>query len=167
MGHICLNEEIPFQQIVINIVEKFKKINPIVFVLFIFLVVSPIQEYYNSWVIKTINSTINNNAMINEERLKTKNIVIKKEVTKEIYNTVDDTLMRRDIFNNFRFVDVDCLNVRTSDSINSRIVGKLYFGQVVKIIYKIRNWTLIEYIDDSEDICIKGWVFTRYIKRFN
>ena len=99
----------------------------------------------------------------NIEKYFTKN---NKEIAKLIKKEVNNTYSNKTILTHFRFVKAECLNVRNSSSIKSMVVGKLYFGQVVRIIYKNKNWTLIEYISENEEIHIKGWVFTRYLQKF-
>jgi hypothetical protein len=83
---------------------------------------------------------------------------IKKEA---ITSIVDKNLLRE-----YRFVTATTLNVRVNHSTHSVCVGKLYFGQLVHIIQKKRNWTLIEYLKKDDEFYIRGWVFTRYIERF-
>lgn len=65
-----------------------------------------------------------------------------------------------------RFVKATILNVREKGSITSRVIGKLYFGQVVKLVKKGRKWSKIEYIDSASEIEITGWVFDRYLEKF-
>ena len=94
--------------------------------------------------------------------------VNKKAVVKE-FKQKSNELKKIDyaVFNKYRLVTTDCLNVREQNTIKSRVVGKLYFGQVVCIVRKNKNWTLIERYDSETDVYIKGWVFTRYISRLD
>jgi hypothetical protein len=64
------------------------------------------------------------------------------------------------------FVKATILNVREQGSIKSRVVAKLYFGQVVKLVKKGRKWSKIEYVDSTSKIEITGWVFDRYLEKF-
>ena len=66
----------------------------------------------------------------------------------------------------YRFVSVNVLNVRMKPSQQSQLIGKLYLGDIVTIVRKKKNWTLVEFIDVENEISITGWVFTRYIKKF-
>ncbi len=84
---------------------------------------------------------------------------IKKEVNKADVN--------KDFYNTYRFVSSNSLNVWSKDTIKSRLIGKLYFGQLVRIVRKKRNWSLIEYKSSDGEVVIEGWVFTRYVKRFD
>jgi hypothetical protein len=87
---------------------------------------------------------------------------IAKMVKKEIARTGMDIKLLK----GFRFVTVSCLNVRITHKRNSQMVGALTFGQVVKIIRKNKNWSLIEWSNEKNEASIKGWVMTRYISRF-
>jgi hypothetical protein len=88
--------------------------------------------------------------------------IVCKIIKKDLSGLKLDNTMLRD----YRFVAVNSLNVRITNKKNSQLVGKLYIGQVVKIINKNKNWSLVEWVNDNQDVKIKGWVFTRYISRF-
>lgn len=64
----------------------------------------------------------------------------------------------------YGYVSTDSLIMRQSNKVRSRAVHILKFGQVIKVIHKNRNWTLVEY--ESDEDVIRGWVFTRYISKF-
>lgn len=66
-----------------------------------------------------------------------------------------------------RIVDVSELNIRESFSKDSKIIGKLYYLQLVKELEKVAYWTKIEYLDEENHIKIIGWVSTRCIKSYN
>lgn len=84
---------------------------------------------------------------------------IKKEAPKLVK---EKTILKR-----LRFVTASSLNVRERNKKDSRKVGTLYFGDVVRIIEKRRNWTLVEWASEDKDVVVRGWIFTRYIKKFN
>lgn len=65
----------------------------------------------------------------------------------------------------YRFVHADYLLVREGNTTKAKVIGKIYFGQLVEIVYKNKNWTFIRWEDREEDVH-EGWVFTRYLKRF-
>ncbi len=90
----------------------------------------------------------------------------KNYISKNIKKTVKSMNLNDDFYKEYRFVEADCLNVRSAGSKRSAVVGKLYYGEIVKIVRKNRNWALVEYKSQNEDIVIKGWVFTRYLKGF-
>ena len=64
-------------------------------------------------------------------------------------------------------VDATELNVRENPSVESKLIGKLYKYKCVRIIEKVPHWTKVEYINKKEEISIKGWVYTRYLLRFD
>ena len=85
-----------------------------------------------------------------------------------IYEDVQSSNNEDNYFNEkCRIVDVTELNVRESYSRISKIIGKLYYLQLVKELEKVPYWTKIEYIDIENDIKIIGWVSTRCIKSYN
>lgn len=63
-----------------------------------------------------------------------------------------------------RFVTVPRLKVRAGSRMRSHIVAEANIGQIVIVVRKERNWTLIEYIDSETNEDIRGWVFTRYLE---
>jgi len=58
------------------------------------------------------------------------------------------------------------LNVRSDPSTTkSKIKDTIHIGQIVEVLDKRKNWIKISYKKDHKRI--KGWVFTRYTKRFD
>ena len=88
-------------------------------------------------------------------------------LAKQIKKEVRQIEVGSDFYKYYRFVSGQSLTVRSKNSTKSRCVGKLYFGNLVRIIQKKKNWSLVEYRDKEGSIIIQGWVFTRYIKRLN
>lgn len=66
----------------------------------------------------------------------------------------------------FKFVTMPALKVRAGGRMKSHIVAEAKLGQVVTVVRKDRNWTLVEYIDRHTEDFISGWVLTRYIESF-
>lgn len=62
----------------------------------------------------------------------------------------------------FKIISSKKLIVRLTNKRNSNVVGELYFGQLVQVVEKKRNWTKISYVD-YEGNRIEGWVYTRYL----
>jgi len=91
----------------------------------------------------------------------------KRTATKIIQRTIIKTEIPRNFLAEYRFITADVLIVRLEGKRKSKIVGKLYFGQVVQLIRKNKNWSLVEWKDEDNDVFIRGWVFTRYLKKFN
>ncbi|MCF2650054.1 MULTISPECIES: SH3 domain-containing protein [Niallia] len=64
----------------------------------------------------------------------------------------------------YRIVSTDKMIVRITKRKNSEPVGQVNFGTVVEVLYKNKNWTLIEYENEDEQI-VTGWVYTRYLEK--
>jgi len=63
----------------------------------------------------------------------------------------------------YRIVNVDRLNIREGQSRKTEIISHLNFADVVQIIKKKKNWTLIQKYNKEQNTLIQGWVFTRYL----
>jgi len=161
-----LNSNISLQQKILNILEKFKQANPIIFMLIYFFILSPLQSAYNDAVLNLIRSNtkpIIAKVNTSEAKVIEKNIVIK--VNNVLNMNFDSKEVKQQILSQYRYVSTEKLIVRKNKSINSKAIYTLEFGQIVRLLYKNKNWTLIEYVEEDDSI-IKGWVFTRYISRF-
>ena len=133
--------------------------------IFMMFVCSPIQSAIDDAVLGAIKGTT---IPIIEQAKTTDYKVIKKNIKIEVNNTLNINIETKDardeLLKIYGYVSTDSLIMRQSNKVKSRAVHTLKFGQVIKVIYKDRNWTLVEYERD-EDV-IRGWVFTRYISRF-
>lgn len=90
----------------------------------------------------------------------------KSEVIQKISKSSIHLDIEIDYLKDKRFVSSEILALRETHRINSRIVGTLEFGDVARVIYKKRNWTMVEYYDEENNEIITGWVLTRYLKKF-
>lgn len=72
-----------------------------------------------------------------------------------------------DFVDNARYVIAEKLNVRNGPSNDYDIIDTLKYGNVVKIKSKVKHWTEILYKDIENDIFIEGWVYTRYLEKFD
>ena len=72
-----------------------------------------------------------------------------------------------DFIDNARYVIAEKLNVRSGPGKNYEIINTLKYGNVVKVQSKVKYWTEILYKDIENDILIKGWVYTRYLEKFD
>ncbi|PVZ71546.1 SH3 domain-containing protein [Pelagibaculum spongiae] len=88
--------------------------------------------------------------------IKTEKIVI----TKELKMTVNSEVENKQLLSSFRYVSADILNVRSSASTKSEVIGYLHFSYTVMIIEKQKNWSLIEWRNLETGARITGWVFT-------
>ncbi|GGD49985.1 hypothetical protein GCM10012288_25030 [Malaciobacter pacificus] len=65
---------------------------------------------------------------------------------------------------NYRVVVVESyLNVRNKPKLKSKVIFHLTNGDLVEIINKQKNWTLIKKYDSEYETIIQGWVNTRYL----
>src|SRR5690606_32074356 len=58
----------------------------------------------------------------------------------------------------YRFVSTEKIIVRITNKKNSQPVGQVKFGTVVEVLYKNKNWTLIEYENENGKV-VTGWVY--------
>jgi uncharacterized protein YgiM (DUF1202 family) len=77
---------------------------------------------------------------------------------------VESKDVRDEFMKIYGYVSTEKLVMRQTNKVKSNALHTLEFGQIVRIIHKDRNWTLVEY--ESEGDPIQGWVFTRYISKF-
>lgn len=72
-----------------------------------------------------------------------------------------------ELLDGFRFVAVKALNVRQNPNSRSPVLSVLRFGAPVNLIRKERDFSLIVWRDKESDVELRGWVFSRYLKKFN
>ena len=73
-------------------------------------------------------------------------------------------IQNEDFFLQHRIVTKDNLKVYEGNSKHSHCIGTLEQYDIVKVIYKRKNWTLVEFVDENEQIN-RGWIFTRYLRK--
>ena len=85
--------------------------------------------------------------------------IIQKSPSKITHTKIDTS--------HLRFITAkNGLHVRSNPSSRkSKIKDTIYLGKIVEVLDKRKNWIKISYKKDDKRI--KGWVFTRYTKRFN
>ena len=162
---VDINDGISLQQRVMVFVDKLKSKYPLIFMIFMMFVCSPIQSAIDDAVLGAIKGTT---IPIIEQAKTTDYKVIKKNIKIEVNNTLNINIESKDVRDEllkvYGYVSTDSLIMRQSNKVRSRAVHILKFGQVIKVIHKDRNWTLVEY--ESDEDVIRGWVFTRYISKF-
>ena len=163
----CVYGDLNVEQKISNIFGNIKLKHPLVVFVVLYLVLSPLSAYYDDLVKSKITATVQ---VIQNKHIagKDKNKImkdIKSVVSHELNTNSSDNTNIKSTLSDYRFVKVDCLNVRIINSSDSKVLFTLQFGQVVKILDKNKEWVLIEYSDDK-NICIKGWVFSKYISTF-
>ena len=85
----------------------------------------------------------------------------KKDFIKEIKKNTFPTSV---YLENFRYVSVYTLNVRVKNERRSMKIGELHLGYSVLLRDRRKDWSLIYY--KNKEVEIKGWVFSRYLKKF-
>lgn len=91
---------------------------------------------------------------------------LKREICLLVKKKYDDETIEKLFCSNFRLVNHKSLDVRTGRSIKSPIIYRLSLGDTVIIIDKRKNWTKVKFTG-KDDYDYEGWVFTRYISRFD
>lgn len=161
-----LNSNVSFQQKIKNVIITFKDAQPVLALLIVVFLLSPLQSYIDDAVLNFVRSKT---TTIMSQAENTSYKVIEKTIRIEVSNSVNMNIasseMRQYILTNYRYVSSDKLAVRHSNRVKSNRLYTLEFGDVVRIVYKNKNWTLIEFICD-DDTVIQGWVFTRYLSKF-
>ncbi|HLR79165.1 MAG TPA: SH3 domain-containing protein [Bacillota bacterium] len=115
----------------------------IIFTLFITLIspiLEPIKEEYSTFVHEKGREVI-------------------KEIKQKVQNTFDIALIEH----SYKIVSTETLSVRITNKKNTKKVGKLYFGQLVQVVERKRNWTKIRF-ESYDGNKIEGWVYSRYLE---
>ncbi|MCC5909494.1 MAG: SH3 domain-containing protein [Clostridiaceae bacterium] len=164
----CLKEDISFEQRIWKLLMIFKEKHPcIAFIIYVAVIEFAIP-YAANYVVDEVSSAINNVRIHNEEtEVRTINKEIKQQVNITINIHTENCAVKKEVYNKYRFVTIEELPVRNNKRMEAAVIYKLHQGNIVNILYKNKNWTLIEYVDMDNDEIIKGWVLTRYISRFD
>jgi hypothetical protein len=72
-----------------------------------------------------------------------------------------------EILSEHRFISAKAVNVRLNPKARSPKLAELRFGAVVKVLRKEHDFALIVWKDTDSSAEIQGWVFARYLKKFN
>lgn len=67
----------------------------------------------------------------------------------------------------YRYVTVKVLIVRQNPRALSPEVARLTFGKAVKLVKKDKDFALMLWTDKESGVEIQGWVFSRYLGKFN
>jgi hypothetical protein len=62
-----------------------------------------------------------------------------------------------------KVVLANILNVRNEGSLQAAIIGKIYFGQTVRILKDANGWSLVEHEMMDRNVAIRGWVSSKYL----
>lgn len=113
-------------------------------VTFLMAVVAPVADFYI------------------KERLNADKRGIEKQFKRQVVESVGPS----ERLKRFRYVSADVLNVRIKPSTKAPRIAQLHFGQVVFLIMKDRNWSLIQWSSQEDDVRLQGWVFSTYLRPF-
>ena len=86
----------------------------------------------------------------------------KKEIVREA-----NEFYSPDDLKGYRFVYATTLHVRKLGNMSSEIIDELYLGKTVSVVKKSKRWSYIEYHDEDTGELKQGWVFSRYLHKFN
>lgn len=67
----------------------------------------------------------------------------------------------------YRYVTANVLIVRQNPRARSSEIGRLSFGKAVKLVKKEKDFALVQWTDKESGAEIQGWVFSRYLGKFN
>ena len=71
------------------------------------------------------------------------------------------------LLSDYRYVSAKVLVVRQNPRARSPEIGRLQFGKPVKVIQKSNDFSLVLWTDRESGVEIQGWVFSRYLGKFN
>lgn len=83
-------------------------------------------------------------------------------VIKKMQHKVHEEFGDSPLLKEYKIISTQEMRVRITNKVDSSSIGKVYFGQLVRVVQKKRNWSLVQYENESGEL-IEGWVFTRYL----
>ena len=86
---------------------------------------------------------------------------------KALEETVRTAVGSADLLADYRYVRSDLLIVRQSPRARSPEIGRLTFGKAVKLLRKEKDFSFVLWTDIESGAEIQGWVFSRYLGKFN
>lgn len=72
-----------------------------------------------------------------------------------------------DLLSEHRFVSAKSVKVRLNPNARSPKLAELRFGTAVKLLKRDRDFALVVWSDTESGAEIQGWVFARYLQKFN
>ena len=87
--------------------------------------------------------------------------------TKTVKEIARETVGDPELLQEYRYVSSKMLIVRQNPKARSPEIGRLTFGQAVKLIKKDKDFALILWTDRESEGELQGWVFARHLRRFN
>lgn len=90
----------------------------------------------------------------------------KQEAKKQVVEAASAAIGDLRILAEHRFVTAKTLVVRLNPSSRSPAVADLHFGQTVRVLRKQKDFTLVLWTGPGGNEQIQGWVYSRYLNRF-
>lgn len=87
--------------------------------------------------------------------------------TKHVKEVARQLMPATDLLTDYRFVSAKLLIVRQNSRARSPEIARLTFGQPVRLLRKEKNFALVVWSDKEAGVEIQGWVFARYLSKFN
>jgi hypothetical protein len=90
-----------------------------------------------------------------------------QESTKRIKQRALNAARNLELLADRRFVTATVLQVHQNPRAQSPVVGQLRLGQTVEVLRMEKDFTLVGWTSRDEAVVIRGWVFSRYLSRFD
>ncbi|KQP15568.1 hypothetical protein ASF45_28650 [Pseudorhodoferax sp. Leaf265] len=90
----------------------------------------------------------------------------KQEAVKQVKEAAREAVGDVRLLSNYRFVNVQRLDLRSGPKAKAPVIGQLRFSQTVRILEKDRDFTLVAWRSEDGKVELQGWVFSRYLRRF-
>ncbi len=89
-----------------------------------------------------------------------------QESSKAVQIRAADAVGELALLSEYRFVTAEQLKVREGPRSNAHVVAALKFGQAVRVVRKGKDFTLISWSSSDGSVHVRGWVFSRYLRKF-
>lgn len=90
-----------------------------------------------------------------------------QEATKNVKEAARAVVSLPEVLADYRFVSAKVLVVRHNSKARSPELGRLRFGQTVRLIKKDKDFAMVTWKDGESGSEIQGWVFARYLSKLN
>ncbi len=87
--------------------------------------------------------------------------------TKAVKEIARQAIGAPELLMEYRYVSAKVVIVRQNPKARSPELARLAFGKPVKLLKKERGFALVAWSDKEAGVEIQGWVFSRYLAKFN
>lgn len=91
----------------------------------------------------------------------------RQEATKSVKEVARSVVGSAEFLSDYRFVSAKVLIVRQNPKARSPEIGRIGFGKAVKLLKKDKDFALVVWADRESGAQIQGWVFARYLGKFD